>query len=340
MEYPLLSFQIPEKLWEIHKIPHGKIHESYFVQEQSVHTPAFVLQKINTHVFPQWKRAFANFNAVSTFFRKKNQLAPELIPSKAGSFFVESHGIWRLQRYIPSEHFEILPSLDLAKEAGILLGKFHRTALRMDVSQLKSNVPDFHNTPKYYRRLKRVLRNPKRRNVLRASLDKALACIEERSALIHTFAEMEKTKPLRRILCHNDPKLANMLFEKKNGKGLCLIDWDTLDLGLLPYDFGDSARSLYRDSSKNFDVKAFHNFCEGYLKIMQSKLSAMTRSLLFVGVKVVTLELSMRFLIDYLLQDPYFKVSTPHQNLENALLQQKRLLQMEAQEKQVSAFFR
>lgn len=334
MDVILLSFQIPENLWEISRVPHGRIHESYFVKEKSALTPSFVLQKINTHVFPKWKHALANFDTVSSFFRKKNPIVPELIRAKTGQFFVEADGIWRLQRYIlKSEHFEILPSLKVAKEAGALLGNFHRRALLMDISLLKSHVPDFHNTPKHYRKLKLALCQPKRHGVLREKLDLAVSRIEERVPLIHALANAEKMGILTRTLCHNDPKLANMLFEKGSGKGLCLIDWDTLDLGLLPYDFGDAARSLFRNTAKHFDLYAFESFCGGYLEIMESKLNAATRSFLFVGTKTVTLELSIRFLTDYLLENLYFKTSTPHQNLENALVQQTRLLQMEAHEK-------
>ena len=46
--------------------------------------------------------------------------------------------------------------------------------------------------------------------------------------------------PLR--VTHNDTKLNNILFDEKTGKGLCIIDLDTIMPGLALSDFGDSIR--------------------------------------------------------------------------------------------------
>ncbi len=50
----------------------------------------------------------------------------------------------------------------------------------------------------------------------------------------------EGTLPLR--VTHNDTKLNNILFDKDTGKGLCIIDLDTIMPGLAANDFGDSIR--------------------------------------------------------------------------------------------------
>ena len=46
--------------------------------------------------------------------------------------------------------------------------------------------------------------------------------------------------PLR--VTHNDTKLNNILFDQETGKGLCIIDLDTIMPGLAANDFGDSIR--------------------------------------------------------------------------------------------------
>ena len=51
----------------------------------------------------------------------------------------------------------------------------------------------------------------------------------------------EGALPLR--VTHNDTKLNNILFDSKTGKGLCVIDLDTIMPGLAANDFGDSIRS-------------------------------------------------------------------------------------------------
>ena len=43
-------------------------------------------------------------------------------------------------------------------------------------------------------------------------------------------------------MTHNDTKINNVLFDKKTGRGLCVIDLDTVMPGLVLNDFGDSIR--------------------------------------------------------------------------------------------------
>ena len=46
--------------------------------------------------------------------------------------------------------------------------------------------------------------------------------------------------PLR--VTHNDTKLNNVMIDDKTGKGICVIDLDTIMPGLAMNDFGDSIR--------------------------------------------------------------------------------------------------
>lgn len=47
--------------------------------------------------------------------------------------------------------------------------------------------------------------------------------------------------PLR--VTHNDTKLNNVLLDSKTGRGVCVIDLDTVMPGLTAYDFGDAIRT-------------------------------------------------------------------------------------------------
>jgi len=42
---------------------------------------------------------------------------------------------------------------------------------------------------------------------------------------------------------HNDTKLNNVLMDNATGKGICVIDLDTVMPGLTLYDFGDMCRT-------------------------------------------------------------------------------------------------
>ena len=77
------------------------------------------------------------------------------------------------------------------------------------------------------------------------------------------------TLPLR--VTHNDTKLNNILFDAETGKGLCIIDLDTIMPGLAANDFGDSIRfgaataeEDERDLDKmHFDISLYELYVKG-----------------------------------------------------------------------------
>ncbi len=54
--------------------------------------------------------------------------------------------------------------------------------------------------------------------------------------------------PLR--VTHNDTKINNVLIDAATGKGICVIDLDTVMPGLSAYDFGDSIRTGANDCAR------------------------------------------------------------------------------------------
>ena len=73
---------------------------------------------------------------------------------------------------------------------------------------------------------------------------------------------------------HNDTKLNNILFDAKTGKGLCIIDLDTIMPGLAANDFGDSIRfgaATAAEDEKDldlvhFDISLYDTYVKGYLE--------------------------------------------------------------------------
>ena len=55
--------------------------------------------------------------------------------------------------------------------------------------------------------------------------------------------------PLR--VTHNDTKINNVLLDEATGKGICVIDLDTVMPGLSAYDFGDSIRTGANDCAED-----------------------------------------------------------------------------------------
>lgn len=122
--------------------------------------------------------------------------------------------------------------------------------------------------------------------------------------------------PLR--VTHNDTKLNNIMIDDKTGKGICVIDLDTVMPGLALNDFGDSIRfgastgaEDEKDLSKiSCDLNLFALYTKGYIEGCAGSLTEMEIKMLPTGAKLMTFECGMRFLTDYLQGDTYFKISS------------------------------
>ena len=55
---------------------------------------------------------------------------------------------------------------------------------------------------------------------------------------------------LQRRPIHGDPKISNIMIDEITGKGIAIVDLDTVKPGLIQYDFGDCVRSVCNPAGK------------------------------------------------------------------------------------------
>ena len=148
--------------------------------------------------------------------------------------------------------------------------------------------------------------------------------------------------PLR--VTHNDTKINNVLFGDDGVTALVVVDLDTVMPGLVGHDFGDAIRfaANYEEEDSpelekvgvNMDV--FRAFTQGFLEKTANTLTQTELETLALSSFVLTVELAVRFLDDYLQGSPYFKINYPDHNLVRTRCQialakdmQKKMSQME-----------
>ena len=140
-------------------------------------------------------------------------------------------------------------------------------------------------------------------------------------------------------ITHNDTKLNNVMIDDESGKGVCVIDLDTVMPGLVHYDFGDMVRTSTspaaedeKDLSKvTMQFHMFEAILRGYLSTANDFLTPLEREHLPFGGKLITLEIGMRFLTDYLEGDIYFKTHHEEHNLDRCRTQFKLVESIEEQ---------
>jgi Ser/Thr protein kinase RdoA (MazF antagonist) len=141
-------------------------------------------------------------------------------------------------------------------------------------------------------------------------------------------------------LTHNDTKFNNVMLDDATGEGICVIDLDTVMPGLALYDFGDMVRTTTsptkedeRDLSRvQMQFPMFEALARGYLSAAGEFLTPAERKLLPFAGKLITFEIGIRFLTDFLAGDTYFKVHREGHNLDRWRTQLKLVESIERQE--------
>ena len=316
----------------------GHINRTYLVCTDAGRQ--YILQRINGAVFPDPEGLMENVTAVIDFLEKKTddpRGCLRLNPTVDGRMFWDDGkgNIWRLFDFVGDGICLQAPETpEDFYQSAIAFGTFQNQLADFPAETLHETIPNFHNTPDRYRKLRRALAADKlgRAKQVQPEIDFVLAREEEAGAL----QRMRDSGELPTRVTHNDTKLNNVMLDARTRKALCVIDLDTVMPGLAAYDFGDSIRfgaapaaEDEKDLSKmEMSMDAFETFTRGFLEACPG-LTEREKQTLPLGAKIMTLECGVRFLTDYLEGDVYFAVHRPEHNLDRARTQFKLVADME-----------
>lgn len=328
----------------------GHINDTFLVrfQQSNGKIKRYILQRINHNIFKNPLQLMENIAGVTSFLKDKikensgdtDRETLSIIKTKEGnSFFKDSIGsYWRGYRFIENAtSFNKVETPDIFYESAIAFGHFQNLLSDYDASTLYETIPDFHNTPIRLKALKLAIEKDKFQRV--RNVEKEIEFIMKRENETHFLMDMLKEGSLPLRVTHNDTKLNNIMIDNESGKGICIIDLDTIMPGLSVNDFGDSIRfgastgdEDERDLSKvNLDMNLFEVYTKGFLKGCDGSLTENEIDMLPMGAKMMTMECGIRFITDYINGDNYFKIHRPEHNLDRARTQFKLVDDMEKQ---------
>jgi Ser/Thr protein kinase RdoA (MazF antagonist) len=332
----------------------GNVHDTFLVSFREDYK--IVLQCMNRRVFPNAKEVMDNMELFFAYCHRKMAeekegsdnyfRLPKIIKGQDGeNFWVDDQGnFWRVFSYL--DNTTILTKIDSyeqAKEVGRVLGYFHRLAGELDTSLLHDTLPGFHITPlylSYYDRVSQALDI----EMPGENVQICHRCIEKRRSLVSRLEQAREKGKLTVRTIHGDPKLANILFDQKREKAVCLIDLDTVKPGLFHYDIGDCLRSCCNQAGAEdvdaldrvqFDVNICRAVLEGYQAEAGPFLSPLDYDYLYDAIRLLPFELGLRFFTDYLEGNVYFKTDDDEQNLRRALVQFHLVQSIEKQEEKI-----
>lgn len=309
----------------------GNINDTYLVQSTA---RTFVLQRINSDVFPQPLRVIDNFHKITTHLSRKSDrdgrrlqvASPVPTLEKSLGYRDGSGSYWRGQSYLPHAGRRVLTGPVQARRLGQVLATFHRLVADLDVQGFLDPLPGFHNLPGYLEEYDRHLGG-----ITTAANEQFRFCMTTIDRYRPRAATLEKAKQAGILILqpiHGDPKVDNFLFTDQ-GEVLGLLDLDTVAMGLVHYDLGDCLRSCCNRLGEtgggslpvSFDLDLCRALLDGYFSGPEQLLGQEQRAYVFDGLLLICFELGLRFFTDHLRGNRYFKVRRDGDNLLRAVNQ-------------------
>ncbi len=309
----------------------------------------FILQRINHQVFRQPDLLMENVERVCAHAHAKlraagatdaHRRALRLIPTLEGKpWHVDDAGNrWRCYDFIEgATGHDVVRSAAQAEAAAKAFGAFQALLADLPGGRLHETIPGFHHTPGRFARFQAALAADAHGRAASAGPEIAFALARALEVSVVVDALRDGTLPER--VTHNDTKLNNVLLDDVTQEGVCVIDLDTVMPGSALYDFGDLVRTSTSPAAEDetdlskvtMQLPMFAALVRGYLSSARGFLTPREKELLPFAGKLITFEIGLRFLTDWLEGDTYFKIKRPSHNLDRARTQFKLVASIEEQ---------
>ncbi len=326
------QFKVTEEVIDVYPYGTGHINDTYKVETViDLHKVNYILQRINHNVFKQPMKLQENVALVTDRLEKdfsdlRDSHRRRLILIKTnddGICYVDEGGNhWRMFEFL--EHtvgYDIVENESQAYQASKAFGAFMNSLSNIPSDKFHETIPNFHNSPSRFRDLEEAIE----KNVagrLESCQEEVKFALENQAITTKLLGLHAEGKiPMR--VTHNDTKMNNVLLDTATDEAMAVIDLDTVMPGLVHYDFGDLVRTSTspaaedeRDLDKVFmRLNIFKALLKGYLTSTKDVLNDLEiENMTFAG-KLITFEIGLRFLTDYLNGDVYFKTHSDDHNL-------------------------
>ena len=339
---------------EIHS---GLINATYRVtfERSCGQKDRYILQRINENVFKNPKAVMKNVERITRHINWKvlrvrkdaSGQTLNLYPARGGRFYVlgDNGGYWRCYNNLEDTHtYDVVANTKQAYQAACAFGAFQDLVSDMPVENIEETIPGFHHTRSRFNRLQEAVQKDVKQRL--CECQKEVDFIYARESDVDRLLDKQSAGILPTRITHNDTKINNVMIDAHSGEAVCVIDLDTVMPGLALYDFGDMVRTATSPSEEDetdlskvsMQMPMFEALVEGYLDSAGSFLRDEEVAELAFSGKLLTLEVAIRFLTDYLEGDNYFKIKHSTHNLDRCRNQLHLVADMESKMAQMQGF--
>lgn len=327
------NFDIRGDIKELNSINNGIINTTYVVKtDDKGNINKYLLQKINTSIFTEPFKLMKNIENVTKYISLNGSESKDtinVIKAKNGlPLYVTSDPFshkeyYRVYNYIDNTiSYNKSEKTEIVYNTGKAFGHFCKVLRDFPINDLEETIKDFHDTKKRYDKLIETYKlNPVNRNNRAFKQISEIISREEECSVLVNLLEDNKI-PYR--VTHNDTKVNNVLMDSVTKEPVAVIDLDTVMKGSGLYDYGDGVRSAASNALEDetnldnvyINMDMFKAYTDGYLSEMAPYLNEEEILNMANSIKIITLELAIRFLDDYLSGDTYFKTNYDDHNLD------------------------
>lgn len=345
------KFRIDGNVKNAYPYGSGHINDSYKVLTNDKN---YLLQRINHEVFKDVRGLTSNISKVNDHLADKmnqyrsNMLILSSIRTLNGEFIYkdEEENYWRVFDFIEnSKSYNRVENPDLAYEGGKAYGWFIKMLDDFPVQTLVETIPKFHDMEFRLDNFQKALKsNPVGRA---GEVMKEIEFVRERAEEMKQIQNLGRQGKIPQRVTHNDTKINNVLFDQQ-GKGICVIDLDTVMPGYVHYDFGDAIRTFTNTADEDekdltkvsISLPLFEAFTKGFLSETKAILTPLEIENLVLSARTMTFIIGLRFLTDYIDGDVYYKTHYPGHNLIRARVQFKLVQNMEEKQAEMDNHLR
>ena len=344
------QFELEGTIAEIKPLGEGFINDTYVVKTEG-DAPDYILQRKNHLIFPDVPGMMDNIKAVTEHIKKKvadpMRETLTVIPAKDGKLYVkDGENFWAVCLFIPDTTSPSrAESPEQAYQGGLGTGRFQALLADFD-KPLNETIKGFHNIRWRFQQWDETIAADRVGRV--AQLKEEISWIESRRKEMLDFWSLVEDGTIPMHVTHNDTKISNVLFNKADGSMLCMIDLDTVMTSTSLNDFGDAIRIYANTGAEDekdldkveLDMEMFKAYTEGYLHERKASMVQSELDYLAFSARYITFEQVLRFLMDYIDGDRYYKIAYPDHNLVRTKAQYKLLQSMESKYNQMLEIIR
>lgn len=337
------QFKIDGRIKDVNTFGDGLINDTFLIETEG-DSPNYILQKKNKNIFTDVPAMMDNIHRVTTHLKGKitkaggnpDREALTVTPTLDNKLYYKDQDgeYWAACLYIEDNlTYQSADTPELATQGGKGIGQF-QTMLADFTEPLANILPGFHDMRFRFKQWDEIIsKDPVGR---KAQVEKEIKWVEDRRKKIMEVWEKVETGEIPTRITHNDTKINNILFTK-DGQILCVIDLDTVLSSTILNDFGDAIR-YYTNAGKEDEkdlnkvymrLNIFEGFTQGYLSEAKSFLSKSEIENLAFSAMYITTEQVLRFLMDYIDGDNYYKTAYDDHNLVRTRAQIKLCESME-----------